>query len=160
MYTSHVTGAIETIPIGATQVVVQGAGASGSGGAGAGSGCIIAASGGGRAGGYFKKTIALTSANWGQTMSYNVGTGGAASSDPGTASSASGSRSLEPARTTSRVPSRSVERTYAVQGGVQQQRARLHDGIVADAYPTFGGRATGPASSGAVLFRPERDASA
>jgi hypothetical protein len=59
----------ETIPSGASQVVIEGWGPGGSGGRGYGQNGVGAGGGGGGAGGYFKKTIAgLTSADWNKTL--------------------------------------------------------------------------------------------
>jgi hypothetical protein len=60
-----------TIPDGASQVVIE-YWAAGEGGA-RGSATVK----GGGAGGYGKKTVALVAADWGTTISYNVGAGGA-----------------------------------------------------------------------------------
>ena len=62
----------ETIPVGASQVVIEASGSSGDGGHGAGSGCGAAGGGGGGSGSYGKKTLALTSADWGKTLSVTV----------------------------------------------------------------------------------------
>lgn len=58
----------ETIPSGATQVVIEGWGGGGPGGVGFGANGVGAGGGGGGAGGYFKKTIALTSVDWNKTL--------------------------------------------------------------------------------------------
>ena len=66
----------ETIPTGASQVVIEVWGAGGSGGRGS-TLCVSIYGGGGGSGGYVKKTFSLTSGNAGQTFNYSVGTGGA-----------------------------------------------------------------------------------
>jgi hypothetical protein len=67
----------ETIPSGATQVVIEVWGAGGGGGRGRSSNATYG--GGGGAGGYSKKTYTLSSGNWGTTFSYGIGAGGTAS---------------------------------------------------------------------------------
>lgn len=61
----------ETIPNGASQVVIEIWGAGGKGGNGDAG--IPAAGGGGGSGGYVRKTFSLTPTDWGKTFSYFVG---------------------------------------------------------------------------------------
>ena len=62
---------VSTIPTGASQVVIEGWAAGGDGGTGTGNSTTGAGEGGGGsgAGGYFRKTLAITSASWGKTIS-------------------------------------------------------------------------------------------
>lgn len=85
-YNAHGTFT-ETIPYGAKTLTLDLWGATGSGGAGAGSGCILAGGGGGGSGGYSRTVLTINPADWGKTISVTIGTGGAASNNPGTASS-------------------------------------------------------------------------
>jgi hypothetical protein len=62
---------VVTVPNNASQVVIEGWGPGGYGGASAKNAGEGIGGGGGGAGGYFRKTLAVTSANWGQ--SFNVG---------------------------------------------------------------------------------------
>ena len=59
---------VVTVPNQASSVVIEGWGPGGYGGAGAANAGEGIGGGGGGAGGYFRKTIAVTSANWGQTF--------------------------------------------------------------------------------------------
>ena len=77
IYTSG-SAATETIPAGASQVVEEVCGAGGGGGSHSG----VSGAGGG-SGGYVKATLALTSANWGQTFIYTVAPGGAGGAGSG-----------------------------------------------------------------------------
>lgn len=77
IYTSGI-GATETIPNGASQVVIEDCGAGGGGGTNNGAGGA-----GGGSGGYVLKTLSLTSANWGQTFTYTIAPGAAGGSSPG-----------------------------------------------------------------------------
>lgn len=73
------TGATETIPTNASQVVIEEWGPGGGGAGGDSGGGQVGP--GGASGAYVKKTIALTSADWGKTFTYTVGpsvAGGAA----------------------------------------------------------------------------------
>lgn len=63
------TSATETIPTGATMLVIE---LWGGGGAG-GSASVSNDGGGGGSGGYVKKTFTLTSADWGKTFTYTIG---------------------------------------------------------------------------------------
>jgi hypothetical protein len=63
------------IPNGAAQVVIEGWGPGGQGGAAHGSICDPVLGAGGGAGGYFRKTINLTSANWGKSIDVSATTG-------------------------------------------------------------------------------------
>lgn len=75
--TSATTGT-ETIPTGASSVVIRVYGPGGSGGYSAGGG------GGGGGGGFALKTLALTSSDWGKTFSVTVGNGRLGRSTVGT----------------------------------------------------------------------------
>jgi hypothetical protein len=64
------TGATETVPAGAQNVVIEAWGAGGDGGTGNGAGCSSQNGGGGGGGGYSRTSIAVNS---GQTITYTVG---------------------------------------------------------------------------------------
>lgn len=66
------TGATETVPVGATQLVIECWG----GGQGSQGGTGIPLSSGGNAAGYSKKTLTLTPTDWSKTFTYTVGGGG------------------------------------------------------------------------------------
>lgn len=66
----------ETIPSGASQVVIEIWGGGGAGGRGRSSNSTYG--GGGGSGGYSRKTYSLSSGSWGTTFSYEVGAGGTA----------------------------------------------------------------------------------
>lgn len=66
----------ETIPAGAHTMVIEASSPSGNGGTGISSGCTVAGGGGGAGNSYCKSSYALTSANWGQTVTVVVGTVG------------------------------------------------------------------------------------
>jgi hypothetical protein len=68
----------ETIPTGASQVVITVWGAGGGGGRSGTNICTNNNGGGGGSGAYVKKTLSISSSNWGQTLSYLVATRGAA----------------------------------------------------------------------------------
>ena len=74
------TAATETVPSGASRLVIEMWGGGGAGGAGDPG---TDPGGGGGGGGYCLKSIALTAANWGQTLTYSVGAGGVAGGDGG-----------------------------------------------------------------------------
>ena len=76
------TGATETIPTGSTNAAVEGWAGGGSGGIGG----AINPGGGGAAGGYARRSISV-SGQAGHTFTYTVGAGGAASANPGNATS-------------------------------------------------------------------------
>lgn len=71
------TGATETIPSGANQVVIEEWGGGGGGGKGA-AGSFLDGGGGG-SGAYVKKTYPLNSGLWGKTFTYTVGASGTGS---------------------------------------------------------------------------------
>lgn len=81
-YTSPTTNATETIPAGATTVVIECWGAGSSGAPHTGTGCSIATGAGGASGGYSRTSISV-SGHSGQTILYTVGTGGAPSASAG-----------------------------------------------------------------------------
>lgn len=82
------TAATETVPSGASRVVIEVWG----GGGGGGTGDSVAPNygGGGGSGGYVRRTVSLTSSNWGQTFTYTVGAGGASDAIGGDSTVASG----------------------------------------------------------------------
>lgn len=63
---------VVTIPNDTSQVVIEGWGGGATGGSAFGAPCAGKGGGGGGAGGYFRKTIALTSANWGKTLNVSA----------------------------------------------------------------------------------------
>lgn len=69
VYTNQ-AAAVDTVPSGYSQAVIEGWGEGGHGGAGYGTipSENFWGGGGGSAGGYFRKTIAITSADWGKTI--------------------------------------------------------------------------------------------
>ena len=73
----------ETIPKGASLVVIELWGGGGGGGRGSNL-CVGNDGGGGGSGAYVKKTIPLSSASWGKTIAYLVGIGGSVGAGPGT----------------------------------------------------------------------------
>lgn len=67
------TAATETIPIGASQIIIEDCAAGAAGGGGDNLGGDFG--GGGGSGGYVKKTFSLTPTNWGQTFTVTVKNG-------------------------------------------------------------------------------------
>ena len=74
------TSATETIPFGVSQLVITAWG--GGGGGGLGSSSLGIRGGGGGSGGYTQKTITLSPADWGATLTYTVGSAGASNPSP------------------------------------------------------------------------------
>ena len=70
----------ETIPAGASSVVIEVWGATGGGGNGSGTGCNVKGGGGGGSGGYSRSSSMSVLGHSGQTMAYTVGTGGSSGS--------------------------------------------------------------------------------
>jgi hypothetical protein len=66
----------ETIPSGASQVVIEVWGASGGGGGGQSATKPFTSGGGGGSGGYSRRTIAISSGNWGKTIHTVIGASG------------------------------------------------------------------------------------
>lgn len=70
-YTAGIA-ASEVIPTGASQMIIGDWGGGAGGGHGTGSGCSIDNGGSGGGGAYCEQTYALTSADWGKTLTYTV----------------------------------------------------------------------------------------
>jgi hypothetical protein len=87
-YASAASGS-ETIPAGASQVVIEDWGAGAGGTAGQFTGCAAIAGESGSSGAYSKTILSLTSADWGKTLAYVVGAGGSAGGSSSGAGSAS-----------------------------------------------------------------------
>jgi len=93
IYTSG-SGATETIPVGATNVIIEVWGSGGGGAGQQGAGSLIHDGGGGGAAGYCRTSKTLTSANWGQTLHYTVGAQSIVTGNGNASSASSGTLSI------------------------------------------------------------------
>ena len=73
-YSGSNVGSTETIPTGATQVIIEACGPGGSGGSATGA---VNVGGAGGSGAYSKKTLSLSSGDWGKTFTLSTFVGGA-----------------------------------------------------------------------------------
>jgi len=124
-----------SIPPGAAQVQVQAWGGGGGGGLTRFSkGCQVNTGGGGGSGAYVRKTLTIPSANWGNNISYSVGTAGNGGSLP-SPSTPGGNTSVSSGTFT-------IPTTIAAPGGL----------LGTDGLPGTGGSGGSPASGGDCGF--------
>jgi len=90
---TYTASGTETIPVGATKLVMGLWGGGGGGAGGGGTGCAAHPGGAAASGAYCQKTITLTPSDWGKTIDYVVGAAGLGGSSP-TSSTSGGNSSI------------------------------------------------------------------